>query len=54
MSTGCQANVLRSEEPKPQLDMVKDAFWDYYSKATKTAHDTLKTIKESEFGQKVK
>uniref|UniRef100_A0A0E9UY28 Uncharacterized protein n=1 Tax=Anguilla anguilla TaxID=7936 RepID=A0A0E9UY28_ANGAN len=23
--TDCQANVLRSDEPKPQLDLVKDA-----------------------------
>uniref|UniRef100_A0A0E9VT38 Apolipoprotein C-II n=1 Tax=Anguilla anguilla TaxID=7936 RepID=A0A0E9VT38_ANGAN len=39
--TDCQANVLRSDEPKPQLDLVKDAFWDYFVKATKIVLDTL-------------
>ncbi|XP_064155445.1 apolipoprotein A-I-like isoform X1 [Anguilla rostrata] len=51
--TDCQANVLRSEEPKPQLDLVKDAFWDYFVKATKIVLDTLKTIGNSAFGQQV-
>uniref|UniRef100_A0A0E9UUK4 Uncharacterized protein n=1 Tax=Anguilla anguilla TaxID=7936 RepID=A0A0E9UUK4_ANGAN len=37
--TDCQANVLRSDEPKPQLDLVKDAFWDYFVKATKIVLD---------------
>ncbi|XP_035278690.1 apolipoprotein A-IV-like [Anguilla anguilla] len=51
--TGCQANVLRSDEPKPQLDLVKDAFWDYFVKATKIVLDTLKTIGNSASGQQV-
>ncbi|XP_064155531.1 apolipoprotein A-IV-like isoform X1 [Anguilla rostrata] len=51
--TGCQANVLRSDEPKPQLDLVKNAFWDYFVKATKIVLDTLKTIGNSAFGQQV-
>nr|BAB40965.1 28kDa-1e apolipoprotein [Anguilla japonica] len=51
--TGCQANVLRSDEPTPQLEQVKDAFWDYFVKATQTAQGALKTIRESELAQQV-
>nr|BAK09329.1 apolipoprotein IA-I11 [Anguilla japonica] len=51
--TGCQANVLRSDEPKSQLELVNDAFQDYVAKATQTAQDTLQSIRESAFGQQV-
>nr|BAK09326.1 apolipoprotein IA-I8 [Anguilla japonica] len=51
--TGCQANVLRSDEPTSQLELVKDAFWDYFVKATETVLDTLKTIGNSASGQQV-
>ncbi|XP_061073364.1 apolipoprotein A-I-like [Conger conger] len=51
--TGCQANVLRSDEPQTQLGMVKDAFWDYLVKASKTALDSFTTLRESELGQQV-
>ncbi|KAJ8354781.1 hypothetical protein SKAU_G00223480 [Synaphobranchus kaupii] len=51
--TGCQANVLRSVEPTPQLDQMKQAFWDYLTSAAQTAKSTLQTIKETELGQQV-
>ncbi|XP_018587776.2 uncharacterized protein LOC108922240 [Scleropages formosus] len=51
--TGCHANLLWADEPKPQLELVKDAFWDYVAKATHTAEDTLKMIRESQLGQEV-
>ncbi|XP_035278803.1 apolipoprotein A-I-like [Anguilla anguilla] len=51
--TGCQANVLRSDEPKSQLELVNDAFRDYVAKARQTAQDTLQSIRESAFGQQV-
>ncbi|XP_035278724.1 apolipoprotein A-IV-like isoform X2 [Anguilla anguilla] len=51
--TGCQANVLRSDEPTPQLEQVKDAFWEYFVKASQTAQGALKTIRESELAQQV-
>nr|BAB40964.1 28kDa-1d apolipoprotein [Anguilla japonica] len=51
--TGCQANVLRSNEPTPQLELVKDAFWDYFVKASQTAQGALKTFGESELAQQV-
>ncbi|XP_035278664.1 apolipoprotein A-IV-like [Anguilla anguilla] len=51
--TGCQANVLRSDEPTPQLEQVKDAFWDYFVKASQKAQGALKTIRESELAQQV-
>lgn len=41
-------------QPKRQVDMVKDAFWDYVTKATVTADDSLKQIRQSELGQEVK
>jgi len=51
--TGCHANVVQQNQNVPQLDMVKDAFWDYVAKATLTAEDTLERIKQSELGQGV-
>ncbi|KAI5620539.1 apolipoprotein A-IV-like precursor [Silurus asotus] len=52
--TGCQANLFNADEPKPQLEQLTDAFWDYVAKATHTAEDTLKIIRESQLGQEVK
>merc|ERR1712212_1232127 len=51
--TGCNAAVLLQDQPKPQLDIVTDAFWDYVAKATHTARDILENIKQSELGQGV-
>uniref|UniRef100_A0A3P8U4Y2 Apolipoprotein A-IV a n=1 Tax=Amphiprion percula TaxID=161767 RepID=A0A3P8U4Y2_AMPPE len=51
LSAGCNANIDFQTPSKQQLDMVKDAFWDYVAKATATAEDSLKQIKESELGQ---
>lgn len=50
----CNANILWQEPPKSNLDMVKDAFWDYVAKVTLTAEDSLKQIRQSELGQEVK
>uniref|UniRef100_A0A3Q1EJ46 Apolipoprotein A-IV a n=1 Tax=Acanthochromis polyacanthus TaxID=80966 RepID=A0A3Q1EJ46_9TELE len=49
--TGCNANIELQTPSKQQLDMVKDAFWDHVAKATATAEDSLKKIRESELGQ---
>uniref|UniRef100_A0AAY5EXJ2 Apolipoprotein A-IV n=1 Tax=Electrophorus electricus TaxID=8005 RepID=A0AAY5EXJ2_ELEEL len=51
--TGCQANIFYADEPKPQLEQLTGAFWDYVAQATRTAEDTLKMIKESQLGQEV-
>uniref|UniRef100_A0A8P4G643 Apolipoprotein A-IV n=1 Tax=Dicentrarchus labrax TaxID=13489 RepID=A0A8P4G643_DICLA len=51
--SGCNANILWKEPPKSNLDMVKDAFWDYVAKATLTAEDSLQQIRQSELGQEV-
>uniref|UniRef100_A0A8C4E2Y0 Apolipoprotein A-IV n=1 Tax=Dicentrarchus labrax TaxID=13489 RepID=A0A8C4E2Y0_DICLA len=53
LSAGCNANILWKEPPKSNLDMVKDAFWDYVAKATLTAEDSLQQIRQSELGQEV-
>ncbi|KAK2844831.1 hypothetical protein Q5P01_011490 [Channa striata] len=51
--SGCQANLFYADAPKPQLEVITDAFWDYVSKATQTADDTLQMIRQSQFGQDV-
>ncbi|KAA0703231.1 hypothetical protein E1301_Tti006972 [Triplophysa tibetana] len=51
--TGCQANLFSADEPKPQLEQLTDAFWSYAAKATRTAEETLKMIRESQLGQDV-
>lgn len=53
-SSGCNANIVWQSQPKSQLDMVKDAFWDYVSKATLTTEDSLQMIRKSELGKEVK
>ncbi|XP_033941921.1 apolipoprotein A-IV-like [Pseudochaenichthys georgianus] len=51
--TGCNANILYADAPKPQIELLTEAFWDYAAKATETADDTLQMIKKSPFGQGV-
>ncbi|XP_072572027.1 uncharacterized protein [Paramormyrops kingsleyae] len=51
--SGCHANILWADEPKPQLEKVTDAFWEYVAKATQTTEETLKMIRESQLGQAV-
>ncbi|TRY93413.1 hypothetical protein DNTS_014250 [Danionella cerebrum] len=50
---GCRANLFHADEPKPQLEQLSDAFWSYVSKATQTADETIKMIRESQLGQEV-
>ncbi|KAI3358795.1 hypothetical protein L3Q82_015189, partial [Scortum barcoo] len=52
-TAGCNANIVWQNQPKQQVDMVKDAFWDYVAKATTTAEDTLRQIRESQLGKEV-
>ncbi|XP_068431894.1 apolipoprotein A-IV a [Clinocottus analis] len=52
-TAGCDANIVRQNQPKSQVDMVKDAFWDYVAEATSTAEDSLKQIRQSELGKEV-
>ncbi|KAK2830653.1 hypothetical protein Q5P01_018584 [Channa striata] len=49
----CNANLLWQDPPRTNLDMVKDAFWDYVAKATLTAEDSLEQIRQSELGQEM-
>ncbi|XP_066530991.1 apolipoprotein Eb-like [Hoplias malabaricus] len=51
--TVCHASIIRQEQTNPSMEMVKDAFWDYVSKATLTTDDIMKKIRESEMGQEV-
>lgn len=54
LATVCSANILWPEQSKTNLEVVKDAFWDYVAKATLTAEDSLREIRQSELGQEVK
>nr|QCP69306.1 apolipoprotein A4b [Lateolabrax maculatus] len=51
--SGCNANLFYADAPKPQLEVLTDAFWDYVAKATQTADDTLQMVRKSQFGQDV-
>ncbi|XP_042280747.1 apolipoprotein A-I-like [Thunnus albacares] len=51
--SGCHANLFYADAPKPQLEVLTDAFWDYVAKVTETADDTLEMIRKSQFGQDV-
>lgn len=50
----CNANILWQQPPKSNLDMVRDAFWDYVAKATQTAEDSINQIMQSEMGREMK
>ncbi|XP_068603454.1 apolipoprotein A-IV-like [Brachionichthys hirsutus] len=48
----CNANILWPE-PKSNLDVVKDAFWDHVAAARLTAGESLEQIRQSELGQEM-
>ncbi|MGH0190838.1 UNVERIFIED_CONTAM: hypothetical protein FKN15_051423 [Acipenser sinensis] len=52
--TGCHANILWEDKPKTELEVVRDAFWEYVAKATQTAEETLEKVKQSQLGQELK
>nr|XP_020506026.2 apolipoprotein A-I-like [Labrus bergylta] len=51
--SGCNANLFYADAPKPRLEVMTDAFWDYIATATQTADDTLQMVRKSQFGQEV-
>lgn len=52
--TGCHANLTWQDKPIPNVDVLKNAFWDYVAKATLTTEEALQKIKQSELGQEIK
>lgn len=52
--TGCNANLFYADAPKPRVEVMTEAFWDYVAKATQTADDTIQMIKKTQFGQDVR
>uniref|UniRef100_A0A673AMT2 Apolipoprotein A-IV n=1 Tax=Sphaeramia orbicularis TaxID=375764 RepID=A0A673AMT2_9TELE len=50
---GCNAHIVRPNQPSHQVDMMKEAFWDYVAKATMTADSSLQQIRQSELGKEV-
>lgn len=53
-SLGCHASMMWQDQPENNMDLVKNAFWNYVSQATLTAEDTLQMIRNSELGQEIK
>ncbi|XP_077384102.1 uncharacterized protein LOC144022832 [Festucalex cinctus] len=51
--SGCNANFFHADEPKPPMEALTDAFWDYIAKASKTADDTLEMVMKSQFGAEI-
>ncbi|KAJ0000014.1 hypothetical protein NQD34_011856 [Periophthalmus magnuspinnatus] len=51
--SGCNANLFYADAPKPQMEVLTDAFWDYIAKATQTADDTLQMIRKSQLGEEI-
>ncbi|XP_051573871.1 apolipoprotein A-IV-like [Myxocyprinus asiaticus] len=51
--TGCQANLLYADEPKPQVEQLTDAFRSYFTQATRSAEETIQMIRTSQLGQEV-
>uniref|UniRef100_A0A3Q2YRA4 Apolipoprotein A-IV a n=2 Tax=Hippocampus comes TaxID=109280 RepID=A0A3Q2YRA4_HIPCM len=51
--SGCNANFFHADAPKPRLEALTDAFWDYIGKASKLADDTLEMVVKSDFGAEV-
>lgn len=54
LPTGCNANLFYADAPKPQMEVMTEAFWDYVAKATQKADDTIQMIKKTQFGQDVR
>ncbi|XP_051728629.1 apolipoprotein A-IV a isoform X1 [Ctenopharyngodon idella] len=51
--SGCHASMMWQDQPENNMDLVKNAFWNYVSQATLTAEDTLQMIRNSELGQEI-
>ncbi|XP_068189727.1 apolipoprotein A-IV-like [Antennarius striatus] len=50
--SACNANILW-QEPKSNLDVVKDAFWEHVARMRLTAEESLEQIRQSELGQEM-
>lgn len=46
--------MWQSQPSKQQVDMVKDAFWDYVAKANMAVEDSLRQIRASALGRDMK
>nr|XP_033958119.1 apolipoprotein A-I-like [Pseudochaenichthys georgianus] len=53
MAFGCNANIFYADAPKPQIELLTEAFHDYVATAKETADDTLQMIDHSQFGKHV-
>ncbi|KAM9838251.1 uncharacterized protein ACBR49_016982 [Aulostomus maculatus] len=49
--TGCNAGIVRQNQPELQVDMVKDAFWEYAAKASLTLEKIMRQIRQSELSR---
>lgn len=46
--------MWQNQQNREQMDMVKDAFWDYVTKAGAAVEESLKQIRASDLGSEMK
>lgn len=46
--------MWQNQQSRQQVDMVKDAFWDYVTKAGTAVEDSLRQIRALELGSEMK
>lgn len=46
--------MRQNQQNRQQMDMVKDAFWDYVTKAGAAVDESLRQIRASELGSEMK
>lgn len=52
---GCNANIMQLNQPnRQQMDMVKDAFWDYVNQAGAAVEESMRQMRTSELGSEMK
>lgn len=50
----CQSDALNKKQYKTHLELKKDNFWDYISKAVNTNGAALQNLGQMELGQEIK
>lgn len=46
--------MWQNQQNRQQMDMVKDAFWDYVTKASTAVEESLKQIQASQLSSEMK
>lgn len=52
---GCNANLVwENQQSRQQVDMVKDAFWTYVTKASTAVEESLREFRRSGVGSEMR